>query len=108
MPELPTINDLATLNTLPSFLYISLLLFLPFFYRARVSQVFLGVSLTEKEITSRYVGGPTTGPWRPRYWDEVKRSWSDFIDSTIKEWRTLNIVSALSLACVPSHDCQTV
>ena len=102
VPEiLPTANDLiSALLTIPTFLYYLLFLFLPFFYHARVNQIYSGVSLTEHEIASRYVGGPPTGFWRPKYWEEVKRSWADFIDSSIKEWNTLNIVSVLLLGCV--------
>ena len=100
MPDpLPSTSDLQGLLravvSIPRFIYISLLLFLPFFYQTRVHQIFLGVSLTENEIASHYVGGPPVGSLKPRHWEEVKRAWSDFIDSTLKEWNTLNIVSVL-------------
>ena len=108
LPEiLPTANDLlSALSTIPRFLYVLLLLFLPFFYRARVNHIYYGVSLTEHEIASRFIGGPPTGIWRPKYWEQVKRSWGDFIDASIKEWNTLNIVSVLLLGCVRFNVCQ--
>ena len=99
---LPLPNDIKGLvgafTALPRFLYFSVLLFLPSFYRKRVHRIFNGVHLAENEMASRYVGGPPAGSWRPKHWEEVKHSWSDFIDSTLKEWSTLNIVSVLLLS----------
>lgn len=82
------------------FLYVSTLFYLPFFYRTRVYQLLGDVLLTEKEIASRHAGGPQADSprWRPEHWGEVKRSWSTFIDSTLKEWNALNIVSVLLLS----------
>ncbi len=101
-PTLATPNDINVLvrafTAIPRFLYFSVLLFLPFFYHTRVHQIFNGVHLTENEIASHYGGSPLAGSWRPKHWGEVKLSWSDFIDSTLKEWSTLNIVSVLLLS----------
>ena len=82
------------------FWYFSTLLFIPFFYRARVHEIFYVTTLVENEIVSRYLDadGPRHGPWRPRHWDQAKDSWTEFIKSTSKEWRTLNIISVLLLS----------
>jgi hypothetical protein len=105
-PKLPNFFNLftsargttAVIYTIPRFLYYSTLLFIPLFYRTRVNHIFYGATMTEKEIASNYTRGPPRGPWRPKYWETVKQSWSDFISSTGKEWRTLNIVSVLLLS----------
>ena len=81
------------------FLYNAVFLFLPYFYRFRVLQVLRGVKLTENEIVYRFNSGRQESA-APRSWEEVKRSWNEFIDSVLKEWKTLNIVSALLLSCV--------
>ncbi|KAF8625529.1 hypothetical protein AX15_005333, partial [Amanita polypyramis BW_CC] len=101
VPILPTSTELkgfvAALSSIPRFLYISTLFFLPFFYRSRVYQIFIEVSMTENEIIALYAGGAHPQSIRPKHWETVKRSWNDFIDSVLKEWNTLNIVSVLLL-----------
>ena len=84
--------------TIPRFLYFSMLLFLPFFYRARVNQILRGVHLTEHEIASYYRSGRSRSHLRPKHWENVKVSWSAFVDSVVKEWGTLNFVSVLLLS----------
>ena len=89
-PIINTATDIKHLfrifATIPRFLYFSMFLFLPFFYRTRVNQIFRGVRLTENEIASCYASGLPP------------RSWSAFVDSVVKEWKTLNIVSVLLLS----------
>ncbi|KAF8326129.1 hypothetical protein F5887DRAFT_1198792 [Amanita rubescens] len=82
------------------FIYIALLLFLPFSYRRRVQYVFVGANLIVHEISSHYVGGPPVGAIKPRRWEEIEYAWSDFIDSMLKEWNSLNIVSVLLLTAI--------
>ena len=101
-PIINTTTDIKHLfrifATIPRFLYFSMFLFLPFFYRTRVNQIFRGVRMTENEIASRYASGLPPRSWRPKHWAEVKDSWTTFVDSVVKEWGTLNIVSVLLLS----------
>ncbi|KZO93793.1 hypothetical protein CALVIDRAFT_600508 [Calocera viscosa TUFC12733] len=90
--------------------YISLLLRLPALYFSRVGRLFTEADLTKKEM-ERIIrcmhspewefdleigeGGATSQPLR-----EFKDSWEDFVDHVIKEWKTLNLVSALLLTAI--------
>ncbi|KAF8624608.1 hypothetical protein AX17_007101 [Amanita inopinata Kibby_2008] len=94
-------SRLHALGIVPRFLYLATMLFLPFFYRSRVHQIFKSVSLTEKEIAALFASG--AAPYEPaklKYFEQVKRSWNEFIDSLYKEWNTLNIVSVLLLTAI--------
>ena len=106
--ELHETNELKNFRYMLHLLYNTALLFLPYFYRSRLYQVLRGVSLTEDEIRSLYVNAAPRESVKLRYWDDVKRSWSEFLDSVLNEWRTLIIVSALLLTCVtflPARTC---
>ena len=99
VPIIDTTNLLARIfATVPRFLYFSMFLFLPYFYHARVNQILRGVHLTENELASHYRSGHPPSHWRPTHWENVKVSWSAFVDSVVKEWGTLNLVSVLLLS----------
>ncbi|KAF8624590.1 hypothetical protein AX17_007083 [Amanita inopinata Kibby_2008] len=94
-------SRLRVFGTIPRFSYLATLLFLPFFYRSRVHQIFKSVSLTENEIATLFASG--VAPYEPaklKHFEQVKRSWNEFIDSLYKEWNTLNIVSVLLLTAI--------
>ncbi|KZT51812.1 hypothetical protein CALCODRAFT_503052 [Calocera cornea HHB12733] len=90
--------------------YISLMLRLPALYFSRVGRLFMEADLTKTEM-KRIVrcmhspewefdleigeGGVMSQPLR-----EFKLSWEEFNDHVIKEWKTLNLVSALLLTAI--------
>ncbi|KAF8638488.1 hypothetical protein AX17_002176 [Amanita inopinata Kibby_2008] len=89
------------LGTIPRLLYLATMFFLPYFYRSRVHQIFTGVSLTEHEIATLFASREKPEETAQlKHFDEVKRSWNEFIDSVCKEWSTLNIVSVLLLTAI--------
>lgn len=92
--------------------YRHFLLRLPSIYFSRVSRVFTAAELSRPEV-ERIIEGrnqfdrsrwpadhewvaPNVSPAMIRF----KESWESFIESVLKEWKTLNVVSALLLTCV--------
>ena len=93
-------------------IYRHALLRLPSIYFSRVCRVFEDAEVSRPEV-ERMVQGrekdegfrwpsnhewvvPNVSPALIRF----KESWESFVDSVLKEWKTLNVVSALLLTCV--------
>jgi hypothetical protein len=95
-------------DTLPSQIYLYFLLRLPAFYFSRVALIFNEADMTMSEIKGMAVATllPMTGPTAIHDWDhtisalnsKLKTTWEAFIDSLLREWKTLNIVSVLLLS----------
>ncbi|EJD42373.1 hypothetical protein AURDEDRAFT_185998 [Auricularia subglabra TFB-10046 SS5] len=99
--------------------YLHLLLRLPSVYFSRVSRVFEDAEVSRPDI-ERLIervrvseGRPTTNFPSPREWDagveagvvspalgRFKDNWEEFVDSLMREWKTLNLVSALLLSAI--------
>lgn len=114
-------HDAHTLafDTLPRQFYLHLQLRLPSLYFSRVARIFEDAAVSRPEIqriidayestgtpsvqnlTSRIVlpfpedwVPPNVSPALARF----KRSWENFVDSLVREWKTLNVLSALLLS----------
>ncbi|KAF5353994.1 hypothetical protein D9756_006877 [Leucocoprinus leucothites] len=103
------------IDTLPRLIYSYFLLRLPSLYFSRVARVFEDAELTMPEIkrmalelanarsenvhqalfTSLSTRAPETSP----FWT-LKSSWETFIESLLREWKTLNIISVLLLSAI--------
>ncbi|PFH52950.1 hypothetical protein AMATHDRAFT_45858 [Amanita thiersii Skay4041] len=104
-------------DTVPRQIYLHLLLRLPSLYFSRVSRIFEEADLSVPELVrlaqvaigqeKRYRGSfsalevtaltkEPTYPSSP-FWN-LKVTWEAFIDSLLREWKTLNIISALLLS----------
>lgn len=77
-------------------------------YFTRVSRIFEEAEVSRPDI-ERMIQGCAMGLDFPHEWappqvspalSRFKVSWEDFIDSVIREWKTLNVVSALLLSYV--------
>ncbi|PPQ65082.1 hypothetical protein CVT24_003036 [Panaeolus cyanescens] len=93
--------------------YSGCLLYLPSLYYSRVSRIFSEAQLSIKEIekhvlemrssiTGDYSTLPSMAypdPQTPRF-KSLTSKWEKFVDGLIKEWKTLNIVSALLLSAI--------
>lgn len=109
-------------DTLPRQLYLYSQLRLPSLYFSRVARIFEDAAVSRPEIQrildtveaveteyaqgrSRTVGLPFPEEWVPPNVSPAlarfKRSWEGFVDSLVREWKTLNVLSALLLSCVP-------
>lgn len=97
------------LDTIPRQIYLHFLLRLPYLYFSRVTRIFEEATLSMREIKNmaveslRHGGDPVHGltfPGReePRSYSNLKNTWEMYIDSLLKEWKTLNIVSVLLLS----------
>ncbi|KAI0036231.1 hypothetical protein K488DRAFT_82340 [Vararia minispora EC-137] len=114
--------------TIPKEIYFILLLRLPQFYFSRVKRVFDSAELSQNDIERIYYA--TAQEWQKKHrkkrvsvsvlpnlnWDgsgmdgegihitsamrSFKASWEEFIDSLLREWSTLNIISALLVAAI--------
>ena len=87
-------------------IYRHCLLRVPSMYFTRVSRIFEEAEVSRPDI-ERMVQGCAMGLDFPHEWAppqvspalvRFKISWEDFIDSLIREWKTLNVVSALLLS----------
>ncbi|KAF9044282.1 hypothetical protein BJ165DRAFT_189732 [Panaeolus papilionaceus] len=97
-------------DTLPRQIYLHLLLRLPSLYFSRVSRIFLEAEVTMPEIKQGVLHDAqhfkTQGGWFPEpylvspCYQKLQSSWDAFIDSLLKEWKTLNIVSVLLLSAI--------
>ncbi|KAJ7587094.1 hypothetical protein C8J56DRAFT_787159, partial [Mycena floridula] len=115
------LSDIFTLvtYTLPHFVYLHILLRLPKFYYARVANIFVQCELMLPDIQQMAVA--TSKQWkelgkqgviRPATWDGMavqtfspalshfKDTWETFIEALLREWNTLNIISALVLPTI--------
>jgi len=114
------------MDTLPRQIYLHLLLRLPSLYFSRIARVYEDAELSKPDIQRlvdacapqfrRTTSSPIPPGYRPRRslpladeWTAAnvspalvrfKNSWEAFIDSLLREWKTLNLVSALLLSYV--------
>ncbi|KAI0246780.1 hypothetical protein BJV78DRAFT_1286112 [Lactifluus subvellereus] len=109
------------LDTLPRQLYLHLQLRLPSLYFSRVARIYEDAAVSRPEIqriidaceavgTENVQNGtpgivlpfpeewvpPNVSPALARF----KRSWESFVDSLVREWKTLNVLSALLLTAI--------
>lgn len=113
---------MLVLDTLPRQLYLHSQLRLPSLYFSRVARIFEDAAVSRPEIQrildtvevvetefaqgrTRTVRLPFPEEWvQPNVSPALvrfKRSWENFVDSLVREWKTLNVLSALLLSCVP-------
>ncbi|KAF9465768.1 hypothetical protein BDZ94DRAFT_303200 [Collybia nuda] len=103
-------------NTLPRQVYLHLQLRLPTLYFSRVARVFEDTELSMPDI--RRMAVSATNQWKEKAmsivnsnWNfepslvptpisNLKLSWEGFIDSLMREWKTLNLVSVLLLSAI--------
>lgn len=104
-------------DVLPRQVYLHLQLRLPSLYFSRVVRIYEDAAVSRPEIQriinaseradtenvqgrTRIVGLPFTDEWvaSPAL-ARFKRSWEGFVDSLVREWKTLNVLSALLLSC---------
>ncbi|KAJ7579200.1 hypothetical protein C8J56DRAFT_868211 [Mycena floridula] len=120
-------NNFSFINTFFRFdavlqvIYLHLLLRLPALYFTRVAKIFQDAEVSKPDIQRmidaaiQQQSGATTGPFAemglplPEDWTpdlvspalvRFKHSWEAFIDSLLREWKTLNVVSALLLSAI--------
>jgi hypothetical protein len=77
------------LSTLPRQAYLHLHLRLPSLYFTRLARIFADADLSRPDV-QRLDSDAVHGPFR--------RSWELFVESLLREWKTLNVVSALLLS----------
>jgi len=97
-------------DVVPRQLYLHFLLRLPYLYFSRVTRIFEEADMSMLEIKEMAVADlpqlQYTFIYFPHRMDmgphmsNLKASWEGFIDSLLKEWKTLNIISALLLSYV--------
>jgi hypothetical protein len=116
-------THMLAFDTLPRQLYLHSQLRLPSLYFTRVARIFEDAAVSRPEIQrildtveaveteyvqglqgrTRTVGLPFPEEWVPPNVSPAlarfKRSWEDFVDSLVREWKTLNVLSALLLSC---------
>lgn len=88
--------------------YLHILLRLPSIYFSRVSRIFQEAEVSRAEMQAlvescaKGIDFPQAQEWGPPVVSPAltrfKDSWEDFIDTVIREWKTLNVVSALLLS----------
>lgn len=98
------------LDTLPRQIYLYFLLTLPSLYFSRVSRIFEEAAISMPDIKRMVISSaddnriPSTTLMRgmPSYDSQVvarfKESWEQFVDTLMKEWKTLNLVTVLLLS----------
>ncbi|KAF8987066.1 hypothetical protein BDQ17DRAFT_1548268, partial [Cyathus striatus] len=95
-------------QTVPRQLYLYFLLGLPSLYFSRVARIFEEAEMslpeirrmaTETSTNDRFVPFIEPAPSTPLY-TSFKATWESFIDSLMREWKTLNIVSVLLLSAI--------
>ena len=110
-PNLPTYICAFLLDTLPRQVYLNLMLRLPHLYFTHVIRIFEDAEMSMPEIkkmaleANNYLKDPTISNAlhldsefdSPRY-DNLAKSWGAFIDSLMREWKTMNIISVLLLS----------
>ena len=123
MPLESTFHNMTAylFQTIPTMLYLCLLLRLPALYFSRVARVFENADLSQRDIdrmavarVSQWGRHPEAAP--PGIWQyepqpdekvsvtllQFKSSWEHFVENLLKEWKTLNVVSALLTSYVPA------
>lgn len=117
-PTLSTYITAFVFDTIPRLLYSYALLRLPSLYFARVARVFEDADLSMPEIkrmalelANQYTENvhqvlftnlSNQAPPSSPFWD-LKTNWESFIDSLLREWKTLNIISVLLLRYLSRH-----
>ncbi|KAL1742458.1 hypothetical protein HDZ31DRAFT_65949 [Schizophyllum fasciatum] len=120
-PSESTFHNIAALllQTIPTMLYLCLLLRLPALYFSRVARVFENADLSQRDIermavarVSQWGRDPRAAPagvwqYEPQPDEKIsvpllqfKTSWEHFVENLLKEWKTLNVVSALLTSAV--------
>ena len=110
----------------PRQLYLHVQLRLPSLYFSRVARIFQDAAVSRPElqriIDACEAAGTETAPYRttgallpfPEDWvppnvspalARFKLSWESFVASLVREWKTLNVLSALLLSCVIFYLC---
>ena len=128
IPITPVLDDRGLFSdTLPRQLYLCLLLRLPAVYFSRVARIFEDAEVSRNDMqrmiesnrpsklsTANRRGIDNAAPqvlpfpedWTPPAVSPAlarfKNSWEEFIDSLLREWKTLNLVSALFCSSVVS------
>jgi hypothetical protein len=111
---------LIAFDTVPRQLYLHSQLRLPSLYFSRVTRIFEDAAVSRPEIqriidayesvgtmdaqnVSTRIVLPFPEEWVPPNVSPAlarfKRSWESFVDSLVREWKTLNVLSALLLSC---------
>lgn len=119
-PHASTMRTFSCLTRFPRQLYLYSQLRLPSLYFSRVARIFEDAAVSRPEIQRiidacegvetedvqgriRAVGLPFPEDWVPPNVSPAlarfKRSWESFVDSLVREWKTLNVLSALLLSC---------
>ena len=100
------------LDTLPRQLYLHFLLRLPYMYFSRVTRIFEEADMSMPQIKQGILEAaiqlkePVKGiadawklePVESVQYSKLENTWQSFIDSLMKEWKTLNIISVLLLS----------
>jgi hypothetical protein len=114
----PRITAYATaflLDTVPRQIYLHFMLRLPSLYFSRVTRIFEDAEMSMPEIKKMAL--EAASGWKDPAKDlnrgfifdpqeltppyaSLQNSWQNFIDSLMREWKTLNIISVLLLSCV--------
>ena len=100
------------LDTLPRQLYLHFLLRLPYMYYSRVTRIFeeaemsmpqikqgiLEAAIQLKEPVKDFADAWELEPVESVQYSKLQNTWQSFIDSLMREWKTLNIISVLLLS----------
>jgi hypothetical protein len=105
-------------DSVPRQLYLHLLLRIPALYFSRVTRIFEDARLSLPDI--KRMARAKADQWNPSenfIWQpsmqtpdqmplprsllQFRSSWESFIDSLMREWKTLNVISVLLLSYVP-------
>ena len=100
------------LDTLPRQLYLHFLLRLPYMYFSRVTRIFeeaemsmpqikqgiLEAAIQLKEPVKDVADAWELEPVESAQYSKLQNTWQSFIDSLMREWKTLNIISVLLLS----------
>ncbi|KAG6811190.1 hypothetical protein H0H92_008630, partial [Tricholoma furcatifolium] len=94
-----------SLPVLPQETYHTVLLRLPSFYYDRVATMFKDLNVNMLELEGLALQGMVPVPLKELEEKNpacanLKVTWEDFIDSLLREWKTLNIISALLLSAI--------
>ncbi|KAG6915085.1 hypothetical protein DXG01_013532 [Tephrocybe rancida] len=94
-------------SSLPRQVYLLFLLYLPSFYFSRVARIFDEAEMSMPEIENMALQAMGSITLQELQWSSpasanLKGTWESFIESLLREWKTLNIISVLLLSLVPS------
>ncbi|KIM38640.1 hypothetical protein M413DRAFT_29891 [Hebeloma cylindrosporum] len=104
------------LDTLPRQIYLYFLLRLPYLYFSRVTRIFEEAEMTMPQIkqgileAAMLLKEPVSGiadawklePVESVQYSKLQNTWQTFIDSLMREWKTLNIIAVLLLSAILS------